>query len=241
MPQTGPQRTVIVADAFDAQPMIDDFPSSYSTDSSANSASSSTAPTYDVSPLDDGSAIVCRDHFKPVDLWWSSPNGSLVSFHLNPPLLLVSKGPGGYTDKKGQKFANAVYETLAASTGTDASGQKWGFRGRFSAYCRNGNLEIGPIVFGGQLLVALSPIDRPYPIGSGGGDAGSCNSQIIYDPSTPPDQTCPGGGGGGGTGGGGGSGPGGSTCTSEYIYIEISYDGGATWSVWWEGYASVCQ
>jgi hypothetical protein len=84
------------------------------------------------------------------------------------------------------------------------------------------------------------------PPPSGGGDdggGGECETQLIYDPTQP----CPGGGGGGGGDGSGGDdgsgdgGGGGSNCHTEYIIIEISYDGGETWSVWWEGYATVCE
>lgn len=45
---------------------------------------------------------------------------------------------------------------------------------------------------------------------------------------------------GGCAGGSGGNGGGGATCQDEYIYVEISYDGGATWLVIWEGWAEVC-
>lgn len=47
-----------------------------------------------------------------------------------------------------------------------------------------------------------------------------------------------GGGGGGGDGGGDGGGGG---CTWEWMEIEISYDGGQTWHLWWSGYGRVCQ
>jgi hypothetical protein len=40
---------------------------------------------------------------------------------------------------------------------------------------------------------------------------------------------------------GGGSDPSKLYCDIEWIRIEISYDGGATWEVWWEGYADVCD
>jgi len=230
---TDPHRTLVITDQFDPQPMVDDFPYQYSIDST--STSPPPGVQYDVSPLSDGSAIVCRDHFKPIDLWWSPPGQGLISFHLNPPLLLVSKGPGTYTDRKGQIFANAVYESLSTSYATDGSGQQWAFSGRFTAYCKNGNLEIGPIIIGGQMLIALSPVDQPWRVGSSG--EGTCNySQIIYDPDQ--QEPCPGGGGGGG---GGGDDPSGSSCTSEFIVIEVSYDNGATWSTWWQGYANVCS
>lgn len=230
--------TLVIADQFDVQPMADAFPYAYSIDSTG---STSSTPHYDVSLLD-GIAIVCRDHFKPIDLWWTGPNG-LVMFHLEPPLLLNRKGPGTYKDKKGQIFANSVYESLKESVGQDALGHKWGFVGKFSAYCKNGDLEIGPIVFGGQMLVALSPIDPPYRIDETG-DGPGCDTQFFYDP----DQPCPGDD-TGGTGGGGDPGseptatPGDPelSCTSDTIVLEISYDGGVTWSVWWEGEAQICS
>lgn len=40
---------------------------------------------------------------------------------------------------------------------------------------------------------------------------------------------------------GGGTYGGGSYCSPEWIEIDISYDGGATWDVWWEGEAEVCS
>lgn len=42
----------------------------------------------------------------------------------------------------------------------------------------------------------------------------------------------------GSTGGGGGGGS--STCWDEYVYVEKSDDGGVTWYVIWEGWATVC-
>lgn len=36
---------------------------------------------------------------------------------------------------------------------------------------------------------------------------------------------------------GGASDPG---CTTEYIYVDESYDGGQTWTTVWEGDATVC-
>jgi hypothetical protein len=44
------------------------------------------------------------------------------------------------------------------------------------------------------------------------------------------------------TGGGGDAGGSGSVaCHWEYMTIEISYDGGKTWSVWWEGWGQICE
>jgi hypothetical protein len=42
-------------------------------------------------------------------------------------------------------------------------------------------------------------------------------------------------------GGGGGGGAGGPTCWWDYGLIEISYDGGVTWSTYWEGWYLACD
>jgi hypothetical protein len=42
--------------------------------------------------------------------------------------------------------------------------------------------------------------------------------------------------------GGGGSGDDDDdNCRTEYVIVEVSNDGGATWSTYWEGYATVCE
>jgi hypothetical protein len=67
------------------------------------------------------------------------------------------------------------------------------------------------------------------------------NSYLCWnnDWQVPPDSTLPPlpGTVGDGSGGGGGSG---LTCENDYVVIEVSYDDGATWEVWWEGNAQVC-
>ena len=76
-----------------------------------------------------------------------------------------------------------------------------------------------------------------------GSDSGSLTTNP-YDPYGPTDDCAedtptypePGGGGGGDSGEGGGS-----SCRQEYIVIEISYDNGETWHVYWEGNATVCE
>jgi len=77
----------------------------------------------------------------------------------------------------------------------------------------------------------------------GGGNAGPTNfTYAAEDPSYDPYGTYDPGGGScqpgttGSTSGGDGL-----VCHTEYIYIEISYDGGITWEGWWEGYATVCD
>jgi hypothetical protein len=57
-----------------------------------------------------------------------------------------------------------------------------------------------------------------------------------YDPDQIVVSDCGGGGAGGGETGGGGL-----NCWNEHMVIEISYDGGRTWQVWWEGWGIVCE
>ena len=86
------------------------------------------------------------------------------------------------------------------------------------------------------------------------GDA-SCSGNDACEPDDePPTQVAPGpsepgydpGGGGGGNGGGdcgdnpGGTNPPSSGCHDEYVYVEVSNDGGVTWIIVWEGWAVVC-
>ncbi len=73
---------------------------------------------------------------------------------------------------------------------------------------------------------------------------GGCEdpTELIYDPYDSDSGDCgSGGGGGGGGGSGGGGGGGGLSCHTEFIVIEISYDGGLTWWTWWQGDATVCE
>jgi hypothetical protein len=55
-----------------------------------------------------------------------------------------------------------------------------------------------------------------------------------YEPytSTEPESDC--------NSSGGGSGSAVVTCHDEYVYVEVSNDGGVTWEVIWEGWAQVC-
>ncbi|HET6765482.1 MAG TPA: hypothetical protein VFH27_17470 [Longimicrobiaceae bacterium] len=115
-----------------------------------------------------------------------------------------------------------------------------------------GKLYNGPILpTGGTNQIACSdgggggteygPLWPTYPV-----DYGPHYDQSIdnasYDPYAPDAQEfdCGSIGGGGGLGSGGNTDGEGAGCTAEYIVIEISHDGGATWSVWWEGTAEVC-
>ena len=82
------------------------------------------------------------------------------------------------------------------------------------------------------------PTDPTCGGGGGGGDDGWMDQAPSYRPVSAPlaDASCGGGGGDSGGGGGGDSG-----CTVQWGTIEISYDGGATWEVWWEGYYTECE
>ncbi|MFL5541929.1 MAG: hypothetical protein ACJ8J0_23275 [Longimicrobiaceae bacterium] len=83
-------------------------------------------------------------------------------------------------------------------------------------------------------IVRNCSFDNPTQIAPGP-DAG-------YDPydTFDPEESgnCAIGSNGDGAGDNGGGDDGG--CPMEYVYVEISYDGGATWVVLWEGWAEVC-
>jgi len=83
----------------------------------------------------------------------------------------------------------------------------------------------------------------PCESSSGGGGAGGTPfSGSAMAPEYDPYSSFDSGGGTScsGTSGNGDSGSG-LVCHTEYIYIDISYDGGLTWEGWWEGYATVCE
>lgn len=197
----------------------------------------------------DGSTEFCRDAFKPVYLHWNGPDG-IVSFLLNPPQLFVSYRAGTFKGRTGLIFRKAVYETVTPSQAEDAVGSVWRFQGRFNALCRGGEFELGPIVFNGQVIVTQDPITTPVLVsrGSGGGGAGTCDidtyySYETYDPYSPTmedNSGCGTGDYGGETGVGGGS-DGGANCHTEYIAVDMSTDGGLTWTTIWEGEALICE
>ena len=68
--------------------------------------------------------------------------------------------------------------------------------------------------------------------GGGSGDDENCETQVVLDPACEPAS---------GGGSSGGEGPGGSTCTMQYVYIDIYNNETERWEVWWEGYAYVCE
>ena len=179
----------------------------------------------------DGAIVPCPvriDGIGPVlyqNRWWNSTNGPLVTTNRT---LTASR----YSHVLGLPI------TFASTDGARAVTQ-W-----FLVTCKSflgiPTFDLASFAPGGW-LVTYDPNSGGG--GGGGGGDGGCETQLIYDP----DQPCPGGGGGGGgeptvtPGGGGGGGGGGTTCHQEWVIIEVSYDGGATWSTWWEGYANVCE
>src|SRR5688500_12157738 len=68
-PETSPQQTLTVSDRWNMADVEADFGGFYSLDSTQ---AGSGAPYY-VAPVDAMSGderTFCRDHFKPIDLWW---------------------------------------------------------------------------------------------------------------------------------------------------------------------------
>jgi hypothetical protein len=189
----------------------------------------------------------CRDHFKPIDMYWDGGYGNM-RFHLSPPLLFVGYRRGTYRTPKGLVFRRAVYETISESRTQDPAGNTWRFQGRFNTLCRGGQLELGPVVFGGQLLVAQDPLTTPSLVrrGSGGDGCGGWKDEPIYmtsyDPYAPHGEEdgiaadCDADGSTGGSSGGFST-----TCRWDHVTLEVSYDGGATWQTYWSGWAQVCD
>lgn len=213
---------------------------------------------------DDGPQI-CRDHFRPIHLRWDGGWG-LMEFHLDPPLLFHSYRPGTFRDRRRLTWRRAIYETIEESRATDPAGNVWRFSGRYNALCRAGQLDIGPVVFGGQIVVSQNPIDLPQLVrvacagGGGGGDPAALISSPDYDPySRLSTGGCSGGGESGGSGtpyqpgdhtggetvswgsgaGNGGTSACGADAVVEYVCIDYWVDG-VGWVEWGCGYVTTC-
>lgn len=242
-------QTSLTTDVWNMADVEADFGGLYSLDTTQAGMDAS----FYVSPIDPytGDRGFCRDHFNAIDLWWDGGYG-LMRFHLDPPLLFAAYRTGTYTSPRRLVFRQAIYETIAPSEATDPAGNVWRFEGRYNALCRGGELELGPVVFGGQIVVAQDPITRPVLVRRGTGDdgcgdrgGGDWHYMESYDPYSPApeddgDSTVTTSCGGGGTGGAGFN-PANYACTWDYITIEISYDGGQTWNHFWSGWAQVCE
>lgn len=152
---SSPSHTLTLGDRWNIADVEADFPGQFSFDTTEAGANA----TYYIAPDDGGElsytggeVTFCRDHFKPIDLWWDGGYG-LMRFHLDPPLLFVGYRAGTYRTPRGLVFRKAVYETIQPSEAVDPERNVWRFQGRFNALCRGGEVEVGPVVFGGQLLV----------------------------------------------------------------------------------------
>lgn len=243
-----PEQTLILSERWNMADVEADFPGRFSLDTTQAGYDA----TYYVAPSD-GEAMLertfCRDHFKPIDLWYDGGYGNM-RFHLDPPLLFVGYRTGTYRSPRGLVFRRAVYETIQPSEAVDPAGNVWRFQGRFNALCRGGELEIGPLVFGGQILVSEDVVTRPVLVRRGTGDdeCGGGNGDWYYMESYDPYSPVPDDGSGDssiatdcGSGGGSTFDPADYACTWDYITIEISYDGGQTWHHFWSGWAQVCE
>lgn len=191
-PTTDPSRPRM--DVTSADWIISDLQAEYggafSWDTTQTGQSSSVR--YDLYPGEEGE--FCRDHFRPIDLWWDGGDGIAV-IHLDPPLLFRGYRPGTFMDRRRLIWRKAIYETLEPGEGVDPAGNLWRFQGRFNALCRGGSREIGPIVFNSQLLVSQDPIDRPVLVRRGSTGEGGCggssggDTELIaaldYDPYDP--------------------------------------------------------
>ncbi len=249
VPAGGPDLLTLSADPNTTVMRIEDLDASFGVDGYSLDVTPEglSAPWYQEVELFDGETAFCRDHFSTANLYWDPGfgHGSVV-FRLPPPLLFRSYRRGTIREKAGI-LRLAVYETIVAVEGSDQIGNTWRFRGRFNAKCRGGAVELGPIVFGAQAVVPENPIDIPVLIRSGNYGGGGCEEefQLVYNPydsGSRGDDCGPRGEGDGSGGGGGETGTGGSgSCRTEYVYVEVSLDGGNTWTVWWEGEATVCE
>ncbi len=59
---------------------------------------------YDTYTGETGEREFCRDHFKPIDLWWDGGYG-IATIHLDPPLLFRGYRPGTWKDRRGLRLA----------------------------------------------------------------------------------------------------------------------------------------
>lgn len=214
----------------------------------------------------DETPTICRDHFSPIDLWWDGGDG-IATFHIDPPLLFVGYRSGTFQSGV-LRFRRAIYETLQASEATDPVGNVWRFRGRFNALCRQGELEIGPIAFRGQIVRSQDPIDRPVLVrrADSGCDGGG-DTRLIehveynpYDPMAAGSGTDAGGCAGTGSGaqyqpgdytggetvdwgtgqGNGGTSVCGNEAMVEYVCIDVYNEETGFWEEWGCGYVTTC-
>lgn len=185
-----------------------------------------TYPFAESTPLDEWDAAPCPPMYRGT-LWLfiDIPNVGRRRFYFQGPFNWVATISPGY----------ARYTVVVP--GVDERGE-WTASGPVIAECRRGWIP-------GLGLIRLTDHEgqlRRNGINAGGDD---CNRgghwgddpvyMTGYDPYAPaPDEgsveiACGGGGGGDGY-----------TCYWEWMEIEISYDGGATWQLFWADWGQVC-
>jgi hypothetical protein len=166
--------------------------------------------------------IPCKSPIKVIS-WATPPGASQKQF----------TGEAYYT---GSHFGHAHYEARVAST--DGDWVAYGFMDFSLVECQ----------FLSTRTFYTMPASNIYDFQRIGGDEEGCegggSTELVenveyggYDPF----ESQVSNGGCGSSGGGGDPGTGGGNCHTEWVVIEISYDGGNTWQTYWEGTATVCE
>lgn len=136
-----------------------------------------------------------------------------------------ASGKGNYIRSGGgsARWYNPELYIRCTATWRYAFGFLVGVDERYKVLENRGQIE----VCGGR---GTAVIDDPDPYGMNGGPSGPYDPYAVSSEDECDDS---------GNGGNGGGSP--STCWNEYVYVEISYDGGLTWETMWEGWATVCE
>jgi hypothetical protein len=133
--------------------------------------------------------------------------------------------------------SSGIYQSSRGFSLIDQSGTKVWVNTRIAVACFEINLVLARIHFASVVAILGDLRDRSIACGGSGPITGYADAEYDpYNPSgtQPTDCTDP-------RGGSGGSGAGGAECPVELVEVEISYDGGSTWTTLWRGYASVCS
>ena len=163
----------------------------------------------------------------------------VAQFTFNPPYTLVER-----IGSRVGPFPRAWY-TWTTPPEASANYAQYVADGPFRVACAGGwspqmngtRIWLGRLVWGDSVrnvfkidlgTPPLPPNPPPQPQ-----DPTSCD-QFIYDPAA-----CTGAGGNWGNGTGGVGGPS-LGCPLVWVEVEISYNGGATWSTLWAGWATTC-
>lgn len=132
--------------------------------------------------------------------------------------------------------SSGIYRSTRGYSLVDVSGTKVWTDTRLAAACFEFNLGLVRVHFAKVLTILGTVVDRSTAC-NGSGASGPFTA-IDYDPYDPGGTTsfeC-----GSDPTDNSGEDDGGAECRSEYVIIEVSNDGGATWQTLWEGMATVC-